>query len=145
MLSPQAGALCLEAVKKAKEHSVTISFDLNYRNRLWTSWVEEKQQLLARLISYADICFGNPRDAASCLGYSVPGIDLLHCDYEGGGDSFAAGILHGYLTQMTPADSLEFGIAAAAIKHTIPGDTNDASEAEVLQLIQNQGTGRVQR
>ncbi len=204
VLSPQAGALCLAAVKAAKEHHVTVSFDLNYRSRLWESQVKEKQRLLSEIISYADICFGNPRDAANCLGYTVPELDLLHCEYDdcisreqlekmadhyhldtiittqrnsisasdngwsarlytdqklytgsayqlhivdrvGGGDAFAAGVLHGHLQHMSPQDSLEFGIAAAAIKHTIPGDVNYISEAEVLQLMENRGTGRVQR
>lgn len=204
VLSTNTGLLALKAVQKAKEHHVTVSFDLNYRSKLWDSDINEKQNLLCKIFDYTDICFGNPRDAALCLGYSVPGIDLLHCDYEdciseeqmkkmadfyhlkyivttmrnnlsasdngwnarvytedgiytghgcqlhivdrvGGGDSFASGFLHGYLKHMSPSDALEFGIAASALKHTIPGDINYISEEEVFKLMANHGTGRVQR
>ncbi len=41
--------------------------------------------------------------------------------------------------------SLEFAIAAAAIKHTILGDINYIKEAEVLALMDSDGSGRVQR
>ena len=41
--------------------------------------------------------------------------------------------------------ALEFGLAAAAIKHTIPGDLNFISETEVLNLMNSDGAGRVQR
>lgn len=41
--------------------------------------------------------------------------------------------------------SLEFGLAAAAIKHTIPGDLNFISETEVLNLMDSDDAGRVQR
>ena len=204
VLSTNTGHLALKAVQKAKEHHVTVSFDLNYRSKLWNSDIREKQNLLSQIFSYADICFGNPRDAARCLGYSVPELDLIHCDYEdciseaqlnkmsqfynlkyivttmrksisasdngwnarvyaqnkmytgigyqlhivdrvGSGDAFASGFLHGYLKHMTPSDALEFGIAASALKHTISGDINYISEQEVLQLIANHGSGRVQR
>lgn len=66
-------------------------------------------------------------------------------DRIGGGDSFAAGCLHGLLTQMGAEKALEFGLAAAAIKHTIPGDLNFISEAEVLSLMDSDGAGRIQR
>ena len=41
--------------------------------------------------------------------------------------------------------ALEFGLAAAAIKHTIPGDLNYITESEVLSMIESDGAGRVQR
>lgn len=46
---------------------------------------------------------------------------------------------------MGPEKALEFRLAAAAIKHTIPGDLNFVSEAEVLSLMDSDGAGRVQR
>ena len=52
-------------------------------------------------------------------------------DRVGAGDAFAAGVLHGMLGGHSLGPSLEFGVAAAALKHTIPGDINRVSEAEV--------------
>ena len=62
-----------------------------------------------------------------------------------GGDAFAAGVLHGILADMGAEQALEFGLAAAAIKHTIPGDLNFISAEEVLNLMNTDGAGRVQR
>jgi 2-dehydro-3-deoxygluconokinase len=52
-------------------------------------------------------------------------------DRIGTGDAFAAGVLHGLLGGWTDTRALEFGLAAAAIKHSIAGDFNLASEAQV--------------
>ena len=204
VLSEEAKKLTFAALKKAKEHQVMVSFDLNYRAKLWTSGVKEKQQMLSEMMEYADICFGNARDAAKCLGYAEDGVDFINGDYSictdeehmrnvlnhyhftylvttlrnslsasdngwsgavctsddyykgrdymlhivdrvGGGDSFASGFLHGILSNMGSRKSLEFGLAAAAIKHTIPGDLNYVTESEVLFMIESDGAGRVQR
>ncbi len=51
----------------------------------------------------------------------------------------------GILTHMEPDRALEFALAAAAIKHTIPGDLNYISEEEVLTLMNSDGSGRVNR
>ena len=204
VLSEDAKKLTFAALKKAKEHHVMVSFDLNYRAKLWTSGVKEKQQMLSEMMEYADICFGNARDAAKCLGYAEDGVDFINGDYSictdeehmrnvlnhyhftylvttlrnslsasdngwsgavctsddyykgrdymlhivdrvGGGDSFASGFLHGILSNMGSRKSLEFGLAAAAIKHTIPGDLNYVTESEVLSMVESDGAGRVQR
>jgi 2-dehydro-3-deoxygluconokinase len=52
-------------------------------------------------------------------------------DRIGTGDAFAAGVLHGMLRGWAEADALEFGLAAAVAKHSIAGDFNLASEAQV--------------
>lgn len=204
VLSDSAARVTLAAIKAAKAHHVTVSFDLNYRARLWTEDVAGKQRLLSEMMPYVDICFGNARDAAKCLGYGEPGMDFINGSYDictdethmrgvlntygftylittlrksisasdngwsaavcssdkmyhgstydlhivdrvGGGDAFAAGFLHGILTHMSMAQALEFALAAAAIKHTIPGDVNYITEAEVLSLMESGGSGRVQR
>lgn len=66
-------------------------------------------------------------------------------DRVGGGDSFSGGAIHGLVSGMSQAQALEFAVAASALKHTIPGDVNMVSEAEVLSLMKNGGNGRVQR
>lgn len=66
-------------------------------------------------------------------------------DRVGGGDSFAAGLIHGLLTKETQGEALEFAVAASALKHTIPGDVNLVSAKEVETLAGGDGSGRVQR
>ncbi len=71
--------------------------------------------------------------------------DLRIVDRVGGGDSFAAGLIYGLATGKNIADSLEFAVAASALKHTIPGDFNHVSLSEVEALVGGDGSGRVQR
>jgi 2-dehydro-3-deoxygluconokinase len=56
-------------------------------------------------------------------------------DRVGAGDAFAAGVLHGLLGAEPLQDALEFGLAAAVLKHTVPGDINRVSKAEVLASV----------
>ena len=66
-------------------------------------------------------------------------------DRVGAGDSFSAGLIHGLLTLNDKQKAVEFATACSALKHTIPGDFNQVSEAEVIQLMNGDGSGRVQR
>jgi 2-dehydro-3-deoxygluconokinase len=66
-------------------------------------------------------------------------------DRVGSGDSFASGFIFGLVTGMSMPDAAEFGVAASALKHTIPGDLNHATLSEVKELIKGDGSGRVQR
>lgn len=65
-------------------------------------------------------------------------------DRVGGGDSFAGGLIHGLLTKTTQ-EACEFSAAASALKHTIKGDFNLVSAAEVEVLLKGDASGRVQR
>ena len=191
------------ALIAAKKHGVTVSVDLNFRKKLWTS--EKAISIMRPLMQYVDVCIGNEEDAELCLGFK-PDADVeggqtdasgYHKIFEqmakefgfkyvvstlresfsathngwkaliyngkefyeskrydinpiidrvGGGDSFSGGLIHGLLTW--PEDqgqALEFAVAASALKHTIPGDFNLVSEAEVLSLAKGNASGRVQR
>jgi 2-dehydro-3-deoxygluconokinase len=66
-------------------------------------------------------------------------------DRVGGGDSFSGGLIHGLLTKATQGEALEFAVAASALKHTIDGDFNMVSAAEVEALAGGDSSGRVQR
>ncbi len=66
-------------------------------------------------------------------------------DRVGSGDSFASGFIYGLVTGMPMNDAAEFGVAASAIKHTIPGDLNHAALEEVKGLMKGDASGRVQR
>jgi 2-dehydro-3-deoxygluconokinase len=72
--------------------------------------------------------------------------ELTHIvDRVGAGDSFAAGLIYGLATRMRDDEALNFAVAASALKHTIPGDLNLVTLAEVRHLLAGDATGRVQR
>ncbi|HAN44015.1 MAG TPA: 2-dehydro-3-deoxygluconokinase [Ruminococcaceae bacterium] len=66
-------------------------------------------------------------------------------DRVGGGDSFGGGLIYGLITGMSSKDALEFAVAASCLKHSIEGDFNQVSVAEVKALAGGDGSGRVQR
>lgn len=66
-------------------------------------------------------------------------------DRVGGGDSFAGGVICGFLDGKDFKAALEYGVAASALKHTIPGDLNLVTRADVDALAGGDGSGRVQR
>lgn len=55
-------------------------------------------------------------------------------DRIGGGDAFAAGILHGMMRGFAPDMIVRFGLAAGCLKHSLPGDFNPVSEADIMAL-----------
>ncbi len=198
-----ASAECLrQALVAAKKAGVTVSCDLNFRKKLWTS--EKAQSIMRPLMQYVDVCIGNEEDAELCLGFKPDSdVDGGSTDAEGyknifrgmmetfgfkyvvstlresfsathngwkamiydgsefyvskrydiapiidrvgGGDSFSGGLIHGLLTKPTQGEALEFAVAASALKHTIPGDVNMVSVAEVEALVGGSANGRVQR
>lgn len=66
-------------------------------------------------------------------------------DRVGGGDSFAAGLIHGLRHYKDDRKALEFATAASCLKHSIPGDFNRVSVSEVESLMGGDASGRVQR
>ncbi len=66
-------------------------------------------------------------------------------DRVGGGDSFGAGLIHGLVNNWSDQESLEFAVAASAMKHTIHGDINLVTESEVMEVVKGNISGRVQR
>ena len=66
-------------------------------------------------------------------------------DRVGGGDSFAAGLIYGLHTGMADEDALNYAVAASCLKHSILGDVNLATVAEVKRLAGGDASGRVQR
>lgn len=201
-ISDNAAEITKKACEAAKRHGVTVSVDLNFRKKLWTS--EKAISVMRPLMQYVDVCIGNEEDAQLCLGFK-PDADVeggktdasgyhkifeqmakefgfkyvvstlresysathngwkaliyngeefyesRHYDIDpiidrvGGGDSFAGGTIHGLLTKPTQGEALEFAVAASALKHTINGDFNLVSEAEVESLAAGNANGRVQR
>ena len=72
-LGPGSAALALEAADAAEAAGVAISFDGNYRARLWDAWDSDPKSILTRLVGKADILFGNHQDIGLLLGQPVPG------------------------------------------------------------------------
>lgn len=66
-------------------------------------------------------------------------------DRVGGGDSFAAGLIHALMLNYDAKRAVEFATAASALKHSIVGDYNRVSIQEVETLMKGDGSGRVQR
>ena len=66
-------------------------------------------------------------------------------DPIGAGDAFAAGLIYGLHRGFDAGATLAFASAAGALKHSIPGDFNRVSVAEIEQLVAGAGFGRVQR
>jgi len=203
-LGPRPAACVKEALITAKSLGLLVSFDLNYRAKLWTP--EQAQAVVKPLMSNVDVLIANEEDMQKVLGVEVEEVDVhggkvdaeryrpvaervsrefgpalvaitlresksasengwsaalydrhanaFHVsrsydvtlvDRIGGGDSFAAGLIHGLLAGRLPDQALEFAVAASALKQTIPGDFNRVSAAEVERLLQGDGSGRVLR
>ncbi len=79
-----------------------------------------------------DYCFSKP--------YHLHIVDRV-----GGGDSFGAGLIYSLLSGKTSQQAIEFAVAASALKHTVEGDFNRVSVAEVEKLAGGDASGRVQR
>jgi 2-dehydro-3-deoxygluconokinase len=196
-LGAGAAQASLRAVRTARERDLTVSFDSNYRAKLWERWQGDPRAILAELVSHADLLFAGERDIALILGrsfgegagvarferaaaemlaqfpllravatmarleHSVDSheISALSCsraaglcttrtyrleriiDRIGGGDAFAAGLLHGLQTGLPEQEALDFALAAACLKHSIRGDFNLASVADIQCLLRETGYG----
>lgn len=194
-LGPKGAAAALRAARAAKARGVKVSFDGNYRGKLWAAWNGDGPKVLRELLDCADIALVDDRDIALVLGRafegetpearrraaaavafeafpklqrmtstfrvtrnvdhhelsavmftrdggevrtrSVPLIGIV--DRIGGGDAFAAGVLHGLRTGAADQAALDFGLAAACLKHAIPGDFNLASAADVRGFLEQDG------
>ena len=75
-ISDKAAELTKLACEAAKRHGVTVSVDLNFRKKLWTS--EKAISVMRPLMQYVDVCIGNEEDAQLCLGFKPD------ADVEGG-------------------------------------------------------------
>lgn len=206
-LSDSTPEVVMEAARKAKEHGVMVSYDLNYRPSLWKSIGGQKkaQEVNRAIAQYVDVMIGNEEDFTACLGFEVEGVDehlskievgsfkkmieravqaypnlkvtattlrtvktatrndwgavcwaggkfyearhrpdLEILDRIGGGDSFASGLIYGFMQFNDPQRAVEYGAAHGALAMTTPGDTSMATLKEVEALVKG-GSARVQR
>lgn len=73
-LSQTTGALIIEAMQAAKAAGAVVSFDLNYRAKLWNIWggQQSAQAVLQRIMENVDVLVGNEEDLQMGLGFSSP-------------------------------------------------------------------------
>lgn len=205
-LSESAAEVAFEACSKAKEHGVTVSYDLNYRPSLWQDrgGSDKAKEINRRIAPLVDVMIGNEEDFVVGLGLGAGGLEqgviseeaefadicakasevfpnfkviatsvrnvrsasnndwsalcwsegtiyqsavrdgLDVMDRVGGGDSFASGLIYGFLTDAGPATAVQLGAAHGALAMTTPGDSSMATLKEVEKLVAG-GNARVER
>lgn len=73
-LNDEVAAICLEACKAANAKGITVSCDLNYRNKLWSK--EKAGQVMGELCKYVDVCIANEEDAGDVFGIKAQNTDV---------------------------------------------------------------------
>jgi len=201
-LADNVAGITGKACNVAKKLGLTVSCDLNYRQKLWNQ--EKARTTMSKLMEFVDVLICNEEDAEMVFGIKAEGVDVksgqlnaekykevawqlhknfnLKCvaitlresisatinnwagllydgekyytsrhykmhivDRVGGGDSFAGGLIYGFITGMSMQDVIEFATAASCLKHSIHGDFNLVSLEEVEILVKGDKSGRVQR
>ncbi|HEX4951835.1 MAG TPA: sugar kinase [Thermoanaerobaculia bacterium] len=86
-LSETTGDVVIEAARVAKKHGTVVSYDLNYRASLWSSFggLDRCRSVNRAIAPWLDVILGNEEDFSSCLGLEVEGVDenLLALDVSG--------------------------------------------------------------
>ncbi|RYE04340.1 MAG: sugar kinase [Sphingomonadales bacterium] len=72
-LGANSAAAAIAAAEAAAARGVPVSFDGNYRAKLWEAWDSDPKAVLTALIGHADILFGNHRDISLLLGKTFSG------------------------------------------------------------------------
>ncbi len=72
-LSDGCAAVCKDALQSARDAGTFVSYDLNFRSKLWSS--QKAQQMTKALVPYVDCLIGNEEDFQKVLGFEVEGVD----------------------------------------------------------------------
>lgn len=202
-LSAELANACEDACRAAKRKGITVSFDPNYRAKLWS--IADAAKAMQRYLPYVDVLITNENQAADLSGVRVPagevsgddvtergylvlaeGMKALYpqlcyvalterrtfsaevnsfcaklydgknlyssekyrmeiVDRVGGGDAFAAGLIYALRNGKNANDAVRFAAAASCLKHSVEGDMNPATVAEIEALAAGHANGRVQR
>ncbi len=193
-LSDSAAAATREALRAARDAKVTVSYDLNFRGKLWSP--EKAQAVQEPLMEFVDVLITTEEDSGVVFKIKAEGktdaqgfrqvsadaykevarrlqerfklkavaitlrenplvwrntwtsvayaegkfyddvkYDLEIVDRIGGGDSFSAGFIYGYLVKKSYEAAVRYGNAFSALKHSNPGDFNWATLQEVESLL----------
>ncbi len=129
-----------ERFPSLKTVSITLRGSLSASHNTWSSvlWVRPER-------SDPEPVEGEQSRRAGF--YVAPTYDILPIiDRVGGGDSFMGGLIYGLRKYADdPQKALNFAAAAACLKHSIPGDFNAVTVAEVETLMAGDASGRVSR
>jgi len=79
------------------------------------------------------------------IGLTLRVLHLHIVDRVGSSDSFGGGLIYSLLSGKSSKGTIEFAVAASALKHMVEGDYNRAFVSEVEKLAGGDGSGRVQR
>lgn len=194
-LGENGAAAAQRAAEAATRAGVAVSFDGNFRAKLWAASGGDASAILKRIMDHATLACIDHRDIGIILGdrpanadgiearraaaaiafQAFPKLQRIACtmrvqsaaqnhrlsavmftrsheyvartydlegvvDRIGGGDAFAAGILHGLMSQQDDREALNFGLAAACLKHSYPGDFNLARVRNVLDVLSENGS-----
>jgi 2-dehydro-3-deoxygluconokinase len=197
-VGPSGTRAVLQAVEAASRAGVKISYDGNFRGKLWAQWDGDPRGTLGRMLSASTLAFADDRDFALVLGRTFedadpgarrraaaaaafaafPALQRIACtlrvqesvadqalsavmltrdgsevrettadaihmtgviDRVGGGDAFAAGVLFGLWSGWADQRALDFGLAAAGLKHSVHGDFNLFTAEEVEAALSADG------
>jgi 2-dehydro-3-deoxygluconokinase len=189
-LGPVPAETAIAAAEAATARGIALSFDGNWRGKLWARWDGDPRAILRRIVEQADLMFGNHRDIALLLGrddfagegenrrrvaaeaafQAFPRLRTIastarhveHVDSNrlsaridtregyaqtdevliagivdriGGGDAFAAGVLHGLRSGQDSLGAARTGLALAALKHSLPGDAALFRQADIDAFV----------
>jgi 2-dehydro-3-deoxygluconokinase len=81
-VSEGAADVCREACEAASKKGITVSTDLNFRNKLW-KWGKTAGEVMEELVSHCDIILGNEEDADMVFGIKPEGVDVTSGHVEG--------------------------------------------------------------
>jgi len=115
-VSDSAAELTEVALKAAKKAGVTVSVDLNFRKKLWSS--EKAKRIMTNLMQYVDVCIGNEEDAEKVLGFKPGNTDVTAGELE----------LNGYVdifNQM--CDQFKFKYVISSLRESFSASNNDWS------------------
>ena len=128
-ISDKAAELTKLACEAAKRHGVTVSVDLNFRKKLWTS--EKAISIMRPLMKYVDVCIGNEEDAELCLGFK-PDADVE------GGQTDAAGY-EGIFKQMR--EEFGFKYVVSTLRESFSATFYQSKRYEINPIIDRVGGG----
>src|SRR5690606_35747432 len=74
-IGPAGGRAAIQAVEAAEKAGVQVSFDGNFRSRLWNEWSGDPASTLGRMLAAASVAFADERDFALVLGQTFSGSD----------------------------------------------------------------------
>ena len=81
-VSEGAADVCLEACEAAAKKGITISTDLNFRNKLW-KWGKPAGEVMEKLVQHCEVILGNEEDAEMVFGIKPEGVDVKSGHVEG--------------------------------------------------------------